>query len=367
MDVGLVIYGDLATNTGGFRYDRKLIETLRDHGDRVDVISLPWREPIHGLLDGFSDRLLDRLDTDFDVLLEDELASPTLVGLNRRLRARRNVSIVTIVHHLRCSEENPRWRNRFYRAFERRYLDGVDGAICNSEKTRRTVTELASLPTTVVPPAGDRFDPAIDAMEIEARATDPGPLRICFLGSLVPRKGLDTLIEGLSRIPDGRWELCVVGHKTDLAYVAAVCRRVEAFDLDGVSFVGELTDDELAPVLERHHVLAIPSTHEGFGIAYLEGMSFGLPALATAAGGARAFVDHGENGFLLRPDDPGSVARAIRTLDADRARLARMGTAARERYEGWPTWAESTDEGRRFLEAIAGTTAESRGSPRVEA
>lgn len=355
MDIGLVIYGDLDTNTGGFRYDRRLVERLRERGDHVEVISLPWRDSLRGLRDGLSTSLLDRLDGPFDVLLQDELAHPTLVGLNRRLHTRRDLPIVTIVHHLRCSEAQPVWKSRFHRTLERRYLAGVNAAIVNSEATRRAVENLAALPTTVVPPAGDRFDPAIDGADIHERAHEPGPLRVCFLGSLVPRKGLGTLLDGLARIPDERWRLCVVGNETDSQYVATVRQQVAQLKLDGVSFAGELADDDLAQRLSRSHVLAIPSTHEGFGIAYLEGMSFGLPALATTAGGARAVVDHGENGFLLRPNDPAAVARAVRVLATDRARLARMGTAARACYEKWSTWTESADKAREFLDGIAGT------------
>jgi glycosyltransferase involved in cell wall biosynthesis len=177
---------------------------------------------------------------------------------------------------------------------------------------------------------------------------------VIFLGSLVPRKGPHTLIEGLSRLPDGRWRLRIVGSPdANQAYASRVRRQVTALGLDErVTFAGELPDDEVASVLRGSHVLAMPSTHEGFGIAYLEGMSFGLPALATTAGGARSVVTHGETGFLLRPDDPGAVARAVRTLEADRERLAGMGQAARERYEAWPTWAENTDSIRAFLDGF---------------
>jgi|AntDeeMetagen134_2_1112570.scaffolds.fasta_scaffold01294_7 glycosyltransferase involved in cell wall biosynthesis len=361
MNVGLVCYGDLDTNTGGFRYDRKLVEGLRERGDRVDVIELPWRDYPRGLLDGFSGELLDRLDIPVDVLLQDELAHPSLVGLNRRLRARRNVPIVAIVHHLRCSEAHPRPAKRLYRAVERRYLAGVDGVICNSEATRETVENLATTETAVAPPAGDRFDRAIDPAAIEARARESGPLRVVFLGSLVPRKGLDTLIEGLSRLPDERWRLRVVGSSdANPRYASSVRRLVAGLGVDDrVMFAGELPDSALRDVLRESHALAMPSTHEGFGIAYLEGMSFGLPALATTAGGARAVVSHGETGFLLRPDDPGAVARAVRTLEMDRERVAEMGTAARDRYETWPTWIETTDRVRAFLDGFVSGGTES--------
>jgi glycosyltransferase involved in cell wall biosynthesis len=350
MEVGLVCYGDIETNTGGFRYDRKLIAGLRERGDHVEIIELPWRDYLNGLLDSLTGRLFDRLDTPFDIVLQDELAHPSLVGVNRRL----DVPTVAIVHHLRCSEPHPYPQKRLYRAVERRYLAGVDGAICNSEATREAVEALTTLKTMVAPPAGDRFDPEIPPDEIETRATGDGPLRMVFLGSLVPRKGLDTLIEGLSRLPDERWRLCVVGSpNVDPKYASSVRRRVAALGLEEqVRFTGELADDAVAEVLRASHVLAMPSTHEGFGIAYLEGMSFGLPALATTAGGARAVVSHGENGFLLRPNDPNEIARAVRTLADDRERLARMGITARERYADWPTWTESSSRIRTFLERI---------------
>ena len=372
MDVGLVCYGDIETNTGGFRYDRKLVEGLRKRGDRVEVVSLPWRDStLRGLADGCSSHLCDRLDIAVDVLFEDELAHPTLVGCNRRLRARwrtrgRNVPVVAIVHHLRCSEARPAWRTRWHGAIERRYLAGIDAAICNSEATRESVLALAAPETTVVPPAGDRFDPAIDDATIAARAHEPGPLRVCFLGSLIPRKGLHTLVEGLSRVPDERWRLRVVGRPTDAEYTRQVERRTAELHLDGVSFAGELRDRELAAELERSHVVALPSTHEGFGIAYLEGMSFGLPALATAAGGARDIVSHGENGFLLSPDSPKMVARAVRALADDRSRLARMAIAARRRYETHPTWMESTDRVRAFLDELV-TSHDGAGPSKTEA
>ena len=354
MRVGLVVYGDIETTSGGFRYDRKLIEGLRERGDSVDVISLPWRSYSRGLLDGISGAHLDRLLGPYDVLLEDELAHPTLAGLNPRLRRRVEYPIVTIVHHLRCSEARSRPANALYRAIERRYLAGVDAAVYTSEATRNAVEALADVPTVVALPAGDRFDPPIDAGAIDDRARRDGPLELCFLGSLVPRKGLETLIEGLARVPDERWRLRVVGDPTvDPAYAKRVRRRATRLEVtDRVRFEGILDDAALAGALRSAHVLAMPSTHEGFGIAYVEGMSFGLAALATTAGGAREVVTHGETGWVLPPEDPTAIAQAIDGVATDRDRLAQMGRAARDRYEAHPTWDESAARIQRFLRQV---------------
>ncbi|MFC7185805.1 glycosyltransferase family 4 protein [Halorubrum yunnanense] len=348
MRVGLALYGSLDERSGGFRYDRKLVEGLRRAGDTVEVVELPWRAYPRGLLDNASPRFRDRLRVDVDVMLQDELAHPSLLRANRHLPC----PTVSVVHHLRASE--PRRLAPLYRAVERRYLATVDGVVCNSAATRDAVAALGVDPdaTVVAPPAGDRFDPAVDDDDIAARAGE-GPLRATFVGNLAPRKGLDTLVEGVARA-DAAVDLTVVGRTVDEGHVADVRRLVRERGLgDRVRFSGRLSDAELADVLRASHVLAVPSRYEGFGIVYLEGMSFGLPAVASRAGGASETVADGETGVLVDPDDPGAVARALDELAADPDRLVEMGRAARRRYERHPDWDDSTARVRRLLADVA--------------
>jgi len=347
MRVGLALYGSLDERSGGFRYDRKLVEGLRRAGDSVEVVELPWRAYPRGLLDNASPTIRDRLRVDVDVMVQDELAHPSLVLANRDLP----YPIVSVVHHLRASE--PRRLSPLYRAVERRYLATVDGVVCNSAATRDAVASLGVDPgsTVVAPPAGDRFDPAVDDAEIRARANER-PLRVAFVGNVEPRKGLDTLVEGVARA-DAAVDLTVVGRAVDESHVEDVRRLVRERGLgDRVRFSGRLSDAALADVLRGSHVLAVPSRYEGFGIVYLEGMSFGLPAIASRAGGATETVTDGETGALVDPDDPAAVARALDGFAADPDRLAEMGRAARRRYERHPDWAESTARVRRLLAEV---------------
>lgn len=348
MRVGLTLYGSLDGRSGGFRYDRRLVEGLRAAGDTVEVVELPWRAYPRGLLDNGSRQLRDRLDVDVDVMVQDELAHPSLVRTNRRLA----YPIVSLVHHLRASE--PRRLSPLYRAVERRYLATVDAVVCNSTVTRDVVTDLGvgDDSTVVAPPSGDRFDPAIDAETIATRAEE-GPLQIVFVGNITPRKGLDALVAGLAAA-DTDAELTVVGRDADEDYVAGVRRTVAERGLtDRVRFAGELSDADLEATLRSSHVLAVPSHYEGFGIVYLEGMSFGLPAIASRAGGATDIVTDGETGLLVDPNAPTSITRAIETLAGDRNRLAEMGRAARRRYERHPDWTETTARVRELLESVA--------------
>ena len=352
MRVGLALYGSLDERSGGFRYDRKLVEGLREAGDTVEVVELPWRDYHRGLLDNASRTLRERLQVDVDVLLQDELAHPSLVWTNRHL----SVPIVSIVHHLRASEQRP--LAPLYRAVERRYLATVDGVVCNSEPTRESVTALGVDPATTViaPPAGDRWDPDIDADAIARRAHE-APLHVIFVGTLTARKGLDTLVEGVAAA-ESDVTVTVVGRHADEAYVDRVRQMVDHAGLgDSVDLAGELSTDRLGATLRSSHVLAVPSRYEGFGIVYLEGLSFGLPALASRAGGATDIVTDGETGALVDPDDPEAVARELDRFAADRDRLARMGVAARRRYQRHPDWQEATARIRQFIAGIAGVAA----------
>lgn len=345
MRIGLTLYGSLANRSGGFRYDRRLVEGLRAAGDTVDVVELPWRSYPRGLLDNLSPDVRDRLDIEVDVMLQDELAHPSLAMTNRGLP----YPIVSIVHHLRSSESHH--LSPLYRAVERRYLNSVHGAVCNSHATQTTVTDLATLTaaeTVVAPPGGDHIPADVSPRHISERAKS-GPLRVVFVGNLTPRKGLIELVDALATL-DADWELTVVGRPDDESYVAAVRERIRTAHLeDNVTLVGECPDDALASILRENHVLAVPSRYEGFGLVYLEAMGFGLPVIAAAAGGASDVVTAGETGFLVEPDESERLVTALDRFATDRTLLAEMGRAARRRYEHQPSWSETADRVRSFL------------------
>lgn len=350
MRVGLVIYGSLDSVSGGYLYDRKLVEALRRAGDQVDVISLPWRSYARHLTDNWSADLISQMARDYDVLLQDELNHPSLAWANGRMKPPRPL-LVSIVHHLRVSEPRPRWQNRFYRLVERHFLRSVDAFIFNSHTTRRAVEEIidCQLPHVVAYPGGDHL-PASPMPRTAALLPEDSPLRLQFVGNLIPRKGLHTLLRALVRVK-GDWRLSVVGsHSVDPAYARRMLRMAEDSGIgQRIAWPGPLSDNELAGEMASADVLAVPSEYEGFGIVYLEGMRFGLPALATTAGAASEIITDGENGFLVEPGDAQGLGSRIEALASDRDRLARMSAAARRRYASHPTWEATTTAIREFL------------------
>lgn len=350
MRAGLVIYGSLDTVSGGYLYDRQLVRTLRDDGDQVDIISIPWRSYPRHLADNWSAEWVRRMMDGYDVLLQDELNHPSLAWANGRLGAGRPPA-VAIVHHLRSSENNPAWQKWIYRGVERRYLRSVDAFIYNSQTTRRAVETMigGERPYVVAYPAGDRLVGGEYSAQPNSHQED-GPLRLLFVGNLIQRKGLHVLLDALRHV-SADWRLRVVGNPAaDPAYARRARVAAEAGGIaERVGWLGGLDDAQLRAELAAAQALVVPSDYEGFGIVYLEGMGFGLPAMATTGGAAGEIITHGENGFLVAPGDALALARHIESLARDRQLLARMSAAAWERYRRQPTWRQTTSAIRAFL------------------
>jgi len=345
MKIGLIIYGSLDTVSGGYLYDRKLVESLRKHSDQVEIISLPWRNNAAHL----TDNIHFRLPRGFDLIIEDELNHPSLLEANRK---KHSCPVISLVHNLHSLEPRPAWQNDLYRVVERSYLNSVDGFIFNSKTTRKAVKVLIGdkKPFIVANPPTDRFGLHLDENQICSRAKEPNPLRLLFLGNVIPLKGLHVLLQAL-RDPTFDFRLDVVGSLTvNFAYARKMQEKANAYGLSSkVFFHGILDGEPLVERFEYAQVLVIPSSYEGFGIAYLEGMGFGLPAIATTSGAALEFIANSENGYLIPPENSLILAERLTTLANDRELLARMSITALKRYQGQPTWEETVDSIRDFL------------------
>jgi glycosyltransferase involved in cell wall biosynthesis len=344
MHIGLVIYGSLDTLSGGYLYDRKLVEYLRSQGDSVEIISLPWRNYAAHLTDNIS----FRLPKYFDILIQDELNHPSLIVANQ---GKHPYPVISLIHHLRCSELRPNWQNVFYRIIEKKYLGSVDGFIFNSRTTQGVVNNLIEKPTpsVIAYPPTDRFGAQLSEDEIRKRAKNR-ELRILFLGNVMYRKGLHTLVEAVKDLKS-KVSVDVVGSLTsEPTYTKLMQEIIARHDLSSFIFLpGSLDNEPLIEKLKQAHVLVVPSSYEGFGIVYLEGMGFGLPAIGTTAGAAGEIIEHGKTGYLIAPDDSKALAGHLRSLTEDRDLLTRLSLNARMRYLRQPSWVETAQGIRNFL------------------
>ena len=354
MRIGLIIYKNLNYPSGGFLYDKKLVKYLEKQGHQIDVIVLAWPTYIICLLQNFNFLLLKKIkDANFDLLLQDELNHPSLFIINRWIKAKIGIPIVSIVHHLRSSEERSNLSNKFFRAIESRYLNSLDALIFNSVATHHSVSSLVkkNMPIMVAEPGGDRFNQSASRGEIKSKSHDDGPFNIVFLGALIKRKSPHLILNALAELPKGPFRAYFVGSPdADPSYARSLLDQVKQHHLEKfVQLLGHQPESELAKILKKCHVLVVPSSYEGYGIAYAEAMGFGLPAIARKLGASQEIIVHQENGFLLEKEGSDEMVEILTLLNKDRDLLFRMSISARKRYEELPTWAASMSKIEKYL------------------
>jgi len=377
MKLLFIVYGSIRTLSGGYLYDRMLVAALEARGHRVRVVSQKNRGCYAANIWGNLDPGLIREARHFapDIVLEDELNHPSLFWLNRRLRAELGVPIVGLVHHLRQVERHGLPGAVLARWLERLFLAQLDGYLCNSEFTRRSVLiALGKEPGSVLPrpfaialPGKDRLasigepEPSVPAVPpVEAPPESAPELRVLFLGNVIPRKGVHVLLSALGRQANSRagapaWRLAIAGNQeADPGYTRRLKRTIRRLDLaDRVVWLGTVPDPALPALFAAHDLLVVPSQCEGYGIVYAEAMSYGLPVVAGSYGGAAEMIIPGKNGYLLDWEDAAGLAGLLAQLAADPALLAEMKKAARKRAADLAGWNESMAGAADFLEAIS--------------
>ncbi|WP_437670710.1 glycosyltransferase family 4 protein [Sorangium sp. So ce131] len=330
MRIAWIVYGALDQITGGYLYDRLVVERLRAQGDHVEVVSLD-PAPRSRLLSGLAlSRRLAR--TAPAAVVGDELCfrelGPAFAALPRR------IARVLLVHHLSAWELPPGPRRAALSLLEGAVSRLSDVHLATSATTAaRLRREHGLARVDVAPPGADRL------ALLPCAAQEGGPLRIVFVGSFIPRKRLLELLAAFERIGSEAATLVLVGDGArDPAYGGAVRRAIagSAFLRARVAALGVLGDDALAAELARADVLILPSSLEGYGMVLTEAVRAGVPVLAARAGAVAEVVQDGAEALLW--DDGEGLVRALSRFLSDAPLRASMRRAAVARSAGLPTW-----------------------------
>ncbi len=162
-------------------------------------------------------------------------------------------------------------------------------------------------------------------------------LLVAGVSRLVPRKGMDVLVEAAHRLAPSFPDLVVA-----IAGTGREASRLEAQVRDTgapVRLLGRISEEEKAELLGAADVFVMACRNrwmgleqEGFGIVFVEAAAAGIPQVAGDSGGSAEAVEDGVTGLIVRrPEDPAEVAAALRRLLTDDALRRRMGAAARHR------------------------------------
>jgi D-inositol-3-phosphate glycosyltransferase len=182
------------------------------------------------------------------------------------------------------------------------------------------------------------------------RATNASPAvperRYCYrllsVGRLVPRKGYDTIIEALTRLPEA--ELLIAGGAgsgdatpdPEHDRLVAVAERLEV--ADRVRLIGQVARADMPDLLRSADLVVCSPWYEPFGIVPLEAMACGVPVVASAVGGMLDTVVDSVTGALVPPRDPAALAEVIGPLLNSPSRRAELASAGLERVRSRYSW-----------------------------
>jgi len=170
---------------------------------------------------------------------------------------------------------------------------------------------------------------------------------ILQLGRMVPRKGVDNVIQALGEIKkhEKSLRLVIVGGEHDtpdpslcpeLARLQKIAKQEDVEDL--VVFTGRKQRDALKFYYAAADIFITTPWYEPFGITPLEAMACGTPVIGSNVGGIKFTVEEGKTGFLVPPHQPKALAESIETLVADEKLLGAMHHNALKRVNKYFTW-----------------------------
>jgi glycosyltransferase involved in cell wall biosynthesis len=331
--IWFLIPGDPETPTGGYRYDRRIIEGLDrlSRSVRLECLADSFPEPTPSHLADAEHRL--RCIPDGALVVVDGLAFGVMGEVaachERRLR------LIALVHHPLALETGlAEARADALRTSESSALAVADRVVVTSAFTAELLARDYGVPEVRISIVEPGTDPAPVAV-----GSGDDVLNLLCVAAPTPRKGHDVLLQALAPLVDRSWRLDCVGslercRRTSLA----VQRLSDRLGLsERVQFRGALDDASLDDLYHRADVFVLPTRFEGYGMVLTEALARGLPVVSTRIGPVPAVVPR-DAGLLVAPDDPTALQQALARVldDADlRCRLAVGARSARSRLRSW--------------------------------
>jgi glycosyltransferase involved in cell wall biosynthesis len=343
--LAFLVPGALDQVTGGYLFDRRIVEGSRRVGRKVDVVELAGAYPAADAAAHTAVAAAFAALPDGSAAVIDGLALPgaetCLADAASRLR------LVGFIHHPLALETGlTAAEQAHYADLEARLLPLLRGAICPSADTARALAGYGLLPEriAIVPPG-------------TVKPTTPAPLRsaggrvrLLCVATVTPRKGHLLLIEALASLADLDWELLCIGSlERDPAEAIALRAAIAQHGLAArVTLAGEWAPERLAEAYQASDAFVLPSFLEGYGMAFAEALAHGLPIVATRGGAIPDTVPESA-GLLVPVGDTAALSTALRRLLMEDGLRRMLAAGAARAGAALPDWDETV---RRWGEAF---------------
>ena len=346
MNVTFFVPGSFPATTGAIVFDTQLAAQLRRLGHDVTMVPVAGAHPMPDAAARASATELWRATqrhAPASTVVIDGFCLYAFDGMEQSLRS---AGAIGMVHHpMSLEPQLPQADRDAFKAIEQRILPLLARIVVPSEATRKGLTAALTLP----PAAVEVVTPGIpDA----ARSTGSGGRRCHLLavGSLIPRKGHETVLRALAGLPDLDWTLTICGaSEIDPDHAAALQALAETAGLAGrVVFAGACGPARLEQLWQAADIFVSGSSFEGYGMAVAEAVRRGLPLAVTNAAAA-AEVIPSEGSVIVEPGDHVQLSKAMRRLIFNAPLRQDLAEAAWQAGRAFPTWA---DQGRRFADLL---------------
>ena len=342
----LVVPGRLDLRTGGYIYDRRIVEGLRAKGWTVRVHSLDesFPRPTTSALAQASE-VFEAIPAD-TITVIDSLACGAMPDIVERHRSR--LRIVALVHLPLAAdvgiEKDDAAR---FAAAERRAFACAARVVVTGRATLSLIGEHGLPPSRLVV-----IEPGTDPAPV-ATGSSGVPVQLLSVATLNPGKGHEDLLAALAEVPSRNWQLTCAGsvtrHPLTAARIRAIIREREMEDR--VVLAGELDADALAERYDRSDVFVLATLRETYGMAVAEALARGLPVVSTSTGAIPDLVGQ-DAGWLVPPGDVHGLGQALARCVEDANLRARLAAGARRARSRLPRWDEAIDKMAATLEAV---------------
>ncbi len=338
------IPGDITTVTGGYIYERRLLEELRVIGHDVQHVQLgaSFPDPTPGDMNHAVEVLVG-LPSERALILDGLVYG----SIDTQGLAQVSAPIVAMIHHPLALETglSKARRDHMYQT-ECDNLSLAAHVLVPSSHTADILVRDYGVARARITIAQPGTEPRIGV----SAPSDP-PL-ILSVGIQHPRKGHDTLLSALARVTDQPWRAVIVGSVHDPHHAMEIAHLLIELGLQSrVTITGRIPQAKLDALFAEASIFALATRYEGYGMVFDEALSWGLPIVTCRTGAVPRTVPHAA-GLMGRVDAPDEFALNLRRLLTDPALHARMSEAAARAGAVLPTWQDTARAASSVLDAL---------------
>ena len=346
MQLHLLVPGDINTLTGGYIYNKRMVNGLLEMGHNIKVysIAVDFPFPSPESRQQFVN-IINAIPKDETIII-DSLAFGAIPELLRKIKL--NHPIIALIHMpLSVRNEFTDVQNKRLSILEKKAFTYADLIVVTSAFTMNLLKELGVDPLKIVV--------VLPGVEVLSHKNKYAlfPYKLITVSNFTRNKGHLLLVDALNEIKYLNWTLDCYGNTDfDPEYVDTISRLIDFNNLTDKIFIhGPITGNELSKAYVNSDLLIHPSEFETYGMVLTEAMAHGVPVIASA-GGAIAQTVPASIGAFFKVNDSKSLQQTIKELLLDSNKYQNLCKEASNYINQAQSWAKSIKDFENALKVI---------------